>query len=245
MGERRMKPVRAPRRQPGSRVHSELAAGIGRRILDGTYPPGSLLPNEAEWGQMFGASRTAVREAIRTLNGKGLLVSRPKIGSRVEPRERWNLLDRDVMAWHRAALDERTFLLSLQEIRRILEPGAAVLAAARRSPAQLAALERAFTDMQSAEVSSEAMVEADVRFHLALLAAANNELLVPFGIVIEQALASMFAYTTSHAVHPEQLLPLHAAVLRAVASQSPEAARKAVTALLDDTDETLVAAVEA
>ena len=119
MGERRMKPVRAPRRQPGSRVHSELAAGIGRRILDGSYPPGSLLPNEAEWGQMFGASRTAVREAIRTLNGKGLLVSRPKIGSRVEPRERWNLLDRDVMAWHRAALDERTFLLSLQEIRRI------------------------------------------------------------------------------------------------------------------------------
>lgn len=149
------------------------------------------------------------------------------------------------MAWHRAALDERTFLLSLQEIRRILEPGAAVLAAARRSPAQLAALERAFADMQSAEVSSEAMVEADVRFHLALLAAANNELLVPFGIVIEQALASMFAYTTSHAVHPEQLLPLHAAVVRAVASQSPEAARKAVTALLDDTDETLVAAVEA
>jgi DNA-binding FadR family transcriptional regulator len=120
-----------------------------------------------------------------------------------------------------------------------------VLAAARRSPAQLAALERAFADMQSAEISSEAMVEADVRFHLALLAAANNELLVPFGIVIEQALASMFAYTTSHAVHPEQLLPLHAAVVRAIASQSPEAARKAVTALLDDTDETLVAAVEA
>ena len=245
MEQRRKTASRPARRKPGSRIHAELAAGIGELILNGTYPPGSLLPNEAEWGRRFRASRTAVREAIKTLNGKGLLVSRPKIGSRVEPRERWNLLDRDVMAWHRAALDERTFLLSLQEIRRILEPGAAVLAAARRSPAQLAALERAFADMQSAEISSEAMVEADVRFHLALLAAANNELLVPFGIVIEQALASMFAYTTSHAVHPEQLLPLHAAVVRAIASQSPEAARKAVTALLDDTDETLVAAVEA
>ena len=55
MGHRRMKPVRAPRRKPGSRVHSELAAGIGRRILAGTYPPGSLLPNEAEWGLVFGA----------------------------------------------------------------------------------------------------------------------------------------------------------------------------------------------
>ena len=194
---------------------------------------------------MFGASRTAVREAIKTLNGKGLLVSRPKIGSRVEPRDRWNLLDRDVMAWHRAALDEPTFLLSLQEIRRILEPGAAVLAAARRSPKQLAALEEAFEAMQAAAADSEAMVEADVRFHLALLAAANNELLVPFGIVIEQALASMFTYTTSHAVHPEQLLPLHAAVVQAVASGAPEAARQAVTALLDDTDETLRAVREA
>ncbi len=238
MGQRQVKPVRAPRRKPGSRVHTELAAGIGRRILDGTYPPGSLLPNEADWGRMFGASRTAVREAIKTLNGKGLLVSRPKVGSRVEPRERWNLLDRDVMAWHRATLDERTFLFSLQEIRRILEPGAAVLAAGRRSRSQLAALEAALHDMQSA-ADAQSMVEADVRFHLALLAAANNELLVPFGIVIEQALASMFAYTTSHAAHPEQLLPLHAAVVKAIAAQSPEAARKAMAALLDDTDETL------
>lgn len=238
MGERRGKPVRAPRRKPGSRVHSELAAGIGRQILDGTYPPGSLLPNEAEWGRMFGASRTAVREAIRTLHGKGLLASRPKIGSRVEPRERWNLLDRDVMAWHRATLDERTFLLSLQEIRRILEPGAAVMAARRRSPTQLAALRAALEDMHG-EPDPEAKVAADVRFHLALLAAANNELLVPFGIVIEQALASMFAYTTSHAVHPEQVLPLHEDVVKAIAAQSPEAARRAMEALLDDTDETL------
>ncbi len=242
MGQRRTRPAATPRRKPGSRVHGELAAGIGRKILDGTYPPGSLLPNEAEWGQIFGASRTAVREAIKTLDGKGLLVSRPKIGSRVEPRGRWNLLDRDVMAWHREALDERTFLLSLQEIRRILEPGAAVLAARRRTPGQLAALEGAFADMQAAAVDSAAMVEADVRFHLALLAAANNELLVPFGIVIEQALASMFAYTTSHAVHPEQMLPLHAEVVKAIAAGAPEAARAAVTALLDDTDETLGAA---
>src|SRR4051794_40053417 len=115
MGQRRKGSVRTAGRRSGGRVHAELAAGIGLRILDGTYPPGSLLPNEAEWGRIFGASRTAVREAIKTLDGKGLLVSRPKIGSRVEPRERWNLLDRDVMAWHRAAMDATVFLHSLQE----------------------------------------------------------------------------------------------------------------------------------
>ncbi len=237
--QRRKKPVRMLPRRMGSRIHAELAAGIGTRILDGTYPPGTLLPNEAEWGQMFGASRTAVREAIKTLNGKGLLVSRPKVGSRVEPRERWNLLDRDVMAWHCAAMDKKAFLLSLQEVRRILEPGAALLAASRRTPAQLAELEEALEGMRNAS-TAEDMVAPDVRFHLALLACANNELLAPFGIVIEQALANMFAFTSRHNTKPGQVIPMHADVVEAIAAQAPEAARRAMTVLLDDTDDVIM-----
>ena len=89
------------------------------------------------------------------------------------------------------------------------------------------------------------MVKADVGFHLCLLAAANNELLAPFGIIIEQSLASMFQYTTAHTARPEQVLPLHTDVVKAIARQSPEAARKAMAALLDDTDEILTAAGEA
>ncbi len=238
MRQRRKSQIRTPKRVPGSRVHGELAAGIGMRILDGTYPPGALLPNEAEWGRMFSASRTAVREAIKTLNGKGLLVSRPKVGSKVEPRERWNLLDRDVMAWHCAAMDKTAFLKSLQEVRRILEPGTAHLAAQRRTPQQLAELEAAFHAMRNAQ-SAEAMVEPDVRFHLALIAAANNDLLAPFGIIIEQALANLFRYTSRHNAKPQQVIPMHEGVVRAVAAQDPEAARKAVIFLLDDTDSIL------
>lgn len=231
--------IEAASRQ-SSRRHAELAAAIGARILDGTYPPGTLLPNEAEWGRMFGASRTAVREAIKTLNGKGLLVSRPKIGSRVEPRERWNLLDRDVMDWNHAAMDKRAFLLSLQEVRRILEPGAAVLAAQRRTPEQLARLQSAVDEMAAAR-TAEDMVGPDVRFHLTLLSCANNELLIPFGIVIEHALASMFTYTSRHHARPEGVVPLHRQVVKAIAEQDPEAARQAVLLLLDDTDEIIAA----
>jgi len=233
MRQRRKGSVRA--RAPGSRIHGELAAGIGMRILDGTYPPGTLLPNEAEWGQMFSASRTAVREAIKTLNGKGLLVSRPKIGSRVEPRERWNLLDRDVMAWYCAAMDKMAFLRSLQEVRRILEPGTAELAAARRTPVQLAGLEDALQGMRNAP-DAEAMVGPDVRFHLSLLTAANNDLLVPFGIIIEQALAHLFQYTSRHNAQPQHVVPMHEDVVRAIAAQDQAGARKAMVFLLDDTD---------
>ena len=231
MPHRLRKTARKPVGQGGSRRHVELAASIGARILDGTYPPGTLLPNEAEWGRMFGASRTAVREAIKTLNGKGLLVSRPKIGSRVEPRERWNLLDRDVMDWNHAAMDKRAFLLSLQEVRRILEPGAAE----RRTPEQLASLQAALDDMQAAK-TTEDVVEPDVRFHIALLACANNELLSPFGIVIEHALANLFTYTSRHHARPSSVVALHLDVVKAIAGQQPEAARLAVLRLLDDTD---------
>ncbi|HRX35310.1 MAG TPA: FadR/GntR family transcriptional regulator [Aestuariivirga sp.] len=238
MPQGRRKTVSNRPRRAGSRRHAELAAGIGMRILDGTYPPGTLLPNEAEWGRMFGASRTAVREAIKTLNGKGLLVSRPKVGSRVEPRERWNLLDRDVLAWHCAAMDKQAFLISLQEVRRILEPGAAFLAAKRRTPEQLAALEEAADTMRRATTAEE-MVGPDVRFHLTLLACANNEILAPFGIVIEQALANFFDFTARHNAQPENIAPMHANVVRAIAASDAEGARRAMTALLDDTDKVI------
>ena len=241
MPNRRGNNVSKQLRRAGSRLHLELARRIGEGILNGTYAPGTLLPNEAEWGVMFGASRTAVREAIKTLNGKGLLLSRPKIGSRVEPRERWNFLDRDVLAWHCAALDKRSLLASVQEVRRILEPGAAALAAAKRSEAQLQRLQVALTAMREAR-SAEDMVAADVEFHLALIAAANNELLIPLGIVIEQALHQMFDYTSRHNPDPLNVIPLHKAVVEAVRGGDPAAAAAAVATLLRDTDEVIATA---
>ena len=68
-----------------------------------------LLPNEAEWCKRLRMSRSAVREAIKMLKAKGLLHSRPKVGTRVEPRARWNLLDRDVLAWYMATPERARF----------------------------------------------------------------------------------------------------------------------------------------
>jgi DNA-binding FadR family transcriptional regulator len=93
------------KKQAQGKLDARIAQGIGERILGGEFAPGTLLPNEAEWGRIYGASRTAVREAIKALSAKGLIASRPKVGSRVEPKSRWNLLDRDVLAWHRTAID--------------------------------------------------------------------------------------------------------------------------------------------
>src|SRR5262249_34849847 len=189
-------------------LHHILAQDIGARILKGEFAPGALLPREAEWGRSYGVSRTAVREAIKMLMAKGLIVSRPKIGSRVQPRSSWNLLDRDVLAWYCAATDFHHFLASVQQLRHILEPEAAALAATNHTADQLAAIETAFEAMRLAQ-SLEPWNAADVHFHLAILAAAGNELLVPLGFVIESALKNMFDYTATHNENMRSALALH------------------------------------
>src|ERR1700733_12027202 len=80
-------------------VHSQVADRIGVLIVRGDVLPGNPLPSEVKICEMLDVSRTVVREAIRTLTGKGLVESRAKSGTRVRPPEDWNHLDPDVRRW--------------------------------------------------------------------------------------------------------------------------------------------------
>ena len=204
----------------GSSVHASVANEIGMRIVRGDYPPGTILPNEAKWSETFDVSRSAVREAIKMLMAKSLLSSRPKVGSWVEPRERWNLLDRDVLGWYVAAAKQSHFLAHMQQVREILEPETAALAAANHTPEQLLAIERAYRAMAAAKTLA-AWNDADVKFHFAILQAAGNELLVPLGLVIESALGSMFRYTARQKGDVGRTLPDHERILAAIRARDP------------------------
>jgi len=223
----------------GTGIHGTLADEIGRRIVRGDYPPGSVLPNEAQWTETFGTGRSAVREAIKILMAKGLLASRPKIGSRVEPRERWNLLDRDVLSWYAAAPDKAAFLRTVQEFRYIIEPEAAAFAAARRSAAQMEEISGACSDMRVAESLME-RTRADTLFHVAILRASGNELLVPLGALIESAFLQLFDFTTREGPDLHRAQKLHEAIERNIRLQRPAAARAAVKKLLANTDKIIV-----
>ena len=226
----------AHKKRNGKSRHFAAAEEIGSRILRGDFAPGVLLPNEAEWCKRLRMSRSAVREAIKMLKAKGLLHSRPKVGTRVEPRERWNLLDRDVLAWYLATPDRGRFLKSVQEMRRIFEPEAAALAAANRDSAQMKVITEACRDMGTA-TTVESRIEADVRFHLGILSAAGNEFLVPFGFLIESALANVFDYVTRSVGTLRHAQSLHEDIEKAIRRRRPEAARRAARLLLADTDD--------
>jgi DNA-binding FadR family transcriptional regulator len=228
----------AKKKRNGKSRHFTAAEEIGSRILRGDFAPGVLLPNEAEWCKRLRMSRSAVREAIKMLKAKGLLNSRPKVGTRVEPRARWNLLDRDVLSWYMTTPDRDRFLRSVQQMRRIFEPEAAALAAVNRDAAQMAAITEACRDMGTA-TSVESRIEADVRFHLGILNAAGNEFLVPFGFLIESALANVFDYVTRSVGTLRHAQSLHENIEKAIRQRRPEAARRAVRLLLADTDDVI------
>ncbi|MET2825953.1 FadR/GntR family transcriptional regulator [Mesorhizobium shangrilense] len=220
----------------GSSVHASLASEIGLRIVRGDYPPGTILPNETKWAETFNVSRSAVREAIKMLMAKSLLASRPKIGSWVEPRERWNLLDRDVLAWYATAPDREMFLRTVQEFRHIIEPEASAFAAMRRTDAQMAEISQACREMGEA-ASLQERTHADTRFHLAILRAAGNDLLVPLGVLIESALDHLFAFTTVQVNDHDHAQKLHEAIEKNIRLRRPAAARNAVHKLLENTDQ--------
>jgi DNA-binding FadR family transcriptional regulator len=227
-----------PSRLAGASVHARIANEIGLRIVRGDYAPGAILPNEAKWAKTFNVSRSAVREAIKMLMAKSLLTSRPKVGSRVEPRERWNLLDRDVLAWYAASPHREQFLKTVQEFRYIVEPEAAALAAVRRTDEQMEEISRACAEM-GAGTTLRARTEADTRFHMAILRAAGNDLLVPLGTLIESGLDSLFVYITRNISDLDYAHQLHEGIERQIRLQRPNKARAAVRKLLANTDDVI------
>ncbi len=219
-------------------VHSSVAEAIGKRIVRGEFPPGSILPNEAKWATDFKVSRSAVREAIKILMAKNLLVSRPKVGSRVEPRERWSLLDHDILTWYATSPNRDKFLKSLQQFRYIVEPEAAALAAQFHTDEQMAEITAACHDMATAP-SLSLRTDADVRFHVAILRATNNELLLPLGVIIDQALNNLFIFITRQANDLHYAQDLHDKIERSIRNRNPKAARLAVQVLLKNSDDVI------
>lgn len=224
-------------------LHGQVAHDIGRQILGGMVKPGDLLPNETELSQRLGVSRTALREAIKVLAGKGLIESRPKTGTRVRPRKSWNFLDPDVLAWAVHGATAKQFVDELFELRRVIEPAAAALAAERAKPDDIARMEAALARM-AAEASEDGIGAAgDIAFHNAVLQASDNELFRSLGSVVEVALAiSLRLSMRRHRF--EEFLELHRAVLEAIRRRDVDGAREAMKRAIEVSKHELHAAVE-
>ena len=220
-------------RFPRRSLHGRVAHEIGLRILGGDLAPGALLPSEAVLGGQLNVSRTSLREGIKLLAAKGLIESRPKTGTRVRGRDQWNMLDRDVLGWRLEALPTETIVEDLFEVRRMIEPAAAALAAERGTPEELAGIKSAYEAMEAAGDDPVAVTEPDLWFHRGILAATHNELLISLGGLIESALSTSFEISNSAPEARFHGLVTHGPVAKAIAVRDAAAARVAMERLLD------------
>jgi DNA-binding FadR family transcriptional regulator len=218
----------------GRNLHGQVVHELGRRIAGGAYAQGDALPNEEALCGELGVSRTALRESVKVLAAKGLVESRPRIGTRVRASENWNLLDPDVLAWRCASAPDAQFVLQLNEMREIIEPAAAALAARNRAPAQLRRIAEAYAAMDAA-TTLDSWVAADLAFHSAVLEATNNPLLRPLAALIGSALESLLVLSARKAGDFKVALPEHGAVLDAIRTQDADSARERMAGLLSDT----------
>lgn len=226
-------------------IHASVVQSIGRRIVAGELAPGDQLPEQFELSRLMGVSRTVIREATKVLASKGLVDSRPKRGTVVTPRTSWRLLDPEVIAWQSEVGLDPDMLRMVFEVRRMIEPAAATLAAERSSSDELRAVRRAYEAM--AEREDEATyLAADIQFHDTLVKATHNDYLIQlvatFGPALHTGLgaglrAGLQRTKDDPAFWREFLefsLPLHLAVLETVEHRDPDQAAAAMLRLVEE-----------
>lgn len=231
-------PIEPKQQVPRRRIHGRIADDLGIAIVNGQHLPGATLPNEIEASEKLHVSRTAYREAVRTLAAKGMVESRPKAGTRVSARRRWNLLDPDVLAWMFEGDPGEEFIAGLFELRKMVEPQAAALAAQRRTSPQLARMGHALEEMAQHGLATEQGRAADQAFHDEILRATGNELLMSLTSTLGAAIRWTTIFKQRRMRLPRDPLPehrkLYAAMVEGDAERAMHAARELIELALQD-----------
>jgi len=222
----------------GKSMHGRIVSELGLSIVAGELQPGDRLPPENLLLERYEVSRPVLREAVRVLVAKGLVVSRQRAGALVRPRNEWHMLDPDVLYWLIQTQPQHNFLGSLMEVRRIFEPAAAALAAKAASDAQIEGIAAAFAGMEAAATIEE-LLEPDLAFHRRIAEATGNDLLAYIGNMLSLALRESIILSSQLPNTHELSLPRHKAILTALRNRDPLGARQATLVQLEETGDDL------
>ncbi|MEQ0267833.1 FadR/GntR family transcriptional regulator [Klebsiella sp. CN_Kp073] len=214
-----------------------IAEKIAQKILTDEYPPESILPGEMELGEQFGVSRTAVREAVKTLAAKGMLLPRPRIGTRVLARSSWNFLDKELLAWWLTEDNFEEVVSHFLVMRSSLEPQACFLAAIAGTSEQKAQLNTLMEEMIELKrhFIRERWIEVDMAWHEHIYAMSGNPFLTSFASLFHSVYQTYFTSITQNEVVK---LDLHQAIVDAIQESDGPRAQLACQTLLNTPNHT-------
>lgn len=223
-------------------LHVQVAREIARGILSGKLPQGSILPGEMVLCEQFGISRTALREAVKLLTSKGLLESRPKVGTRVINRAYWNFLDPQLIEWMDGLADTDQFCSQFLGLRRAIEPEACALAAIHATAEQRIELSETFQQMvevaEAEEFDQARWMEVDTRFHSLIFNATGNDFYLPFGNILTTMFVNFIAHSSEEG---STCIKEHRQIYDAIMAGNPDKARQASANHLLDSKHRLTA----
>lgn len=220
------------------RVHVQVARQIARKILSGELQEFSKLPSEMDLCEMFGVSRTALRESTKLLTAKGLIESRPKVGTSILPRSRWHFLDAQLLDWIQDLENPQEFLSKFLGLRKAIEPEACALAAQFASIEQRKQLSVLFQNMVKAahDFDYEAWTVNDQLFHQVIYLSTGNQFYIPFGNI----LSTIFKLFIDHAAEGGRFcIDEHRGIYEAIMSGDAKTAKAFCQQLLNDENQRL------
>lgn len=231
-----------------SLAHSEnlshrITKHLGVEIIKGRYTPQSSFPTEAELCETYDVSRSALREAVKMLSAKGLLVSRPRKGTRVQLASQWNLLDPDVLQWFQQTQPSFQLLREFNQMRMAIEPEAAALAAQFANADDKQALSDSLDAMEQASVGLADALDADISFHVTILQASHNRFFAQLQHLTQTALRFSIRLTNQQKGVDVADLDEHRGVAEAIYSGDSEVAKTRMTKMLQEVDDLIVRAL--
>lgn len=221
------------------KLYQYIVEELGQRIVQGRYQAPDVLPTEEQLCEELSVSRGVLREATKVLTQKGLIQTRPRVGTQVLPRDRWNLFDADVLLWRLQVEDKFTFLKTVTEVRRIIESEAARLAASRASQAEVSSMKLLMEQMvnilsDDTHYVYEKYLDIDIAFHNSILKACHNDLLSQISSTMREAVHQAREHDINDIDIQKESLPFHVAIVEGISRKDPEAAYRASQKMFDD-----------
>ncbi|HTO30501.1 MAG TPA: FadR/GntR family transcriptional regulator [Pararhizobium sp.] len=207
------------------RVQKNTTRAIASDIFAEIFSVGGFLPTENELCLHYGVSRTVIRESLKILESKGLVLGRSRVGTIVCAKEEWNILDQQVLEWIGPRIFELDLLSCVLDARRAIEPFAAEFAAERATAQEVGEIERAWEMMRDAEGDLEAFTQADVAFHAALLKASHNRVFMQLASIIQAALEFSLHASNEAVEARDEAVEVHRQLVEALRMRNKAAAR--------------------
>lgn len=216
-------------------LHVQVAREVARKILSGELAQNEIIPSEMTLCQQFNISRTALREAIKLLTSKGLLESKPKVGTRVKSRDNWNFLDSQLLDWVIDLSDKEIIYNEFLALRKAIEPEAAALAAEFATAEQRILLSSTFQKMDEIATyfNSEGWTDTYMEFHRLIFLSTGNSFYLPFANVLRTMFKSFIDHSSEMG---GTCIEEHREIYRAIMAGDANKARQANIKLLSNSN---------